>query len=202
MRRHACELLGIEETQRLLSRLEEQAPALVRHVVPRPVTVPRLAQVLQRLLAEGVSIRPLREILEALADRPDAEASVDVLVERVRGRLRRQITARHAPGGRIRVHAVDPVIEEVVREAITRDGQESFLALPPDEARDILGAVQRLCQAEPHAVLVTQPDVRHFLRQLLSAEHPEVAVLSYPELGAEIVVERGAPVSVGGSSER
>jgi type III secretory pathway component EscV len=46
------------------------------------------------------------------------------------------------------------------------------------------------------AVLVTQPDVRRWLRDLIAPELPGLAVLSYSELAHETRVERRAPVRV------
>ena len=43
------------------------APATVRAVVPRPVSLVLLSDVLRRLVEEGVSVRDLRAVLEALS---------------------------------------------------------------------------------------------------------------------------------------
>ncbi len=67
VRERAADFLGIAETQGLLDQLEQLAPAVVRQVVPKPVSVTQLADVLRRLLDERVSIRDLRGILEALS---------------------------------------------------------------------------------------------------------------------------------------
>jgi len=73
------------------------------------------------------------------------------------------------------------------------------LALPPDQAQDIVDAVRRATGVESgaRAVLVTQPDVRRHLRKLLASELPEVAVLSYPELAPDVQIVRRAPVRIG-----
>ncbi len=126
-------LLGLEETQRELDRLAREAPALVRTVVPERVTLPRLAALLRALAAEGVSVRPLREILEALAvdPIPDREAA---LVEVVRARLARNLThALVRDDGALGVLALDPLLEEAVRDGLGPDGQP---ALDPELARD------------------------------------------------------------------
>ncbi|MBN2193005.1 MAG: FHIPEP family type III secretion protein [Polyangiaceae bacterium] len=57
LRRRAADFLGIAETQRLLDELEQVAPATVRQVVPKPVPVSLLADVLRRLVEEGISVR-------------------------------------------------------------------------------------------------------------------------------------------------
>jgi type III secretion protein V len=183
LRRHGHELLGIEQTHQLLAALAETHPALVREVVPGIVSPVRLTEVLGRLAEEGVSLRALPEVLEALAQWAPRERDADALTEHVRAALRRQITFQHAAGGALRAHALDPMIEDAVREAIrTRDGA-SHLALEPALSRDIVDAVGRVVRGA--AIIVTAPDLRRHVRQLLAAEHPQIIVLSYRELTPE-----------------
>jgi type III secretion protein V len=198
VRRHAGELLDLQETRGLLDRLERSAPALVHNTLPKPVSLKLLAEVLRRLLAEGVSIRPLAQILEALGAETASDLDPSVLVERVRLRLGRQISSAHARAGIVALHPVDPMIEDAVRDAVAASGEGGALALPPEQARDIVTAVRNAVRSHPDApaAVVTQPDVRRHLRKLLETELPEVAVLSYPELWAELRVERRAPIRI------
>jgi type III secretion protein V len=159
--------------------------------VPKPVPLPLLADVLRRLVDEGVSIRPLREILEALAVHAPTERDPVELTELVRSALRRAITHRHQRDGIVKVHVVDPAVEEAVREAIRRTPGGSYLAMAPDLARDVIDAARRLDPAEPGAalVLLCQADVRRFVRRLLEVEMPGVVVLSYAELAPGAMIE-------------
>jgi type III secretion protein V len=199
VRRHASELLGLQETQGLLDALERSAPALVHSAVQKPVSLKLIAEVLRRLLAEGVSIRPLAQILEALAAEAASSHDPAVLVERVRLRLSRHITFAHARAGMLALHAVDPMIEDALRDAFAVSGEAGGLALPPDQARDIVAAVRSATAGHPDApgALVTQPDVRRHLRKLLEIELPDVAVLSYPELAPEARVEHRPSIRIG-----
>ena len=191
VRRRAQDLVGLQEVQTMLDQLERAYPALVRHVVPKPIGLTLLADVLRRLVDEGVSIRPLREVLEALALHGPNEKDPVTLTELVRGALRRQITHRYARAGTLAVTLLDPSIEDAVREAIQRTSAGSYLALAPDVARDILGAIKREVQLEPgvDAVLLTQADVRRFVRRLIESDLPGLAVLSYQELAPDVVVQ-------------
>jgi type III secretion protein V len=189
VRRRAHELVGLQETQTMLDQLERAYPALVRNVVPKPVALPLLADILRRLVEEGVSIRPLREILEALAIHAAAEKDPVVLTEAVRGALRRPITHKHTRGGVVAVHLLDPLLEDTVRDAIQRTATGSYLALPPDLARDIVAAVGRTLSGAASPILLTQSDVRRFVRRLLENELPEVTVLSYQELDPTVTVQ-------------
>ena len=190
VRRRAGQLVGIQEAQSMLDQLERAYPALVRNVVPKPVSLSLLTDVLRRLVEEGVSVRPLREILEALATHAPNERDPVSLTELVRSALRQQITHRHSVDGVLPVVLLDPAIEEAVRDAIQRTATGSYLALPPAEARDILEAFKMECRPEEGpAIVLTQADVRRFVRRLVEVELPDVTVLSYQELAPEVTVQ-------------
>jgi len=196
--RHGHELFGIEETQGLLDALARTHPTLVREVVPKIVTPVLLADVLGRLAEEGVSLRALPEVLEALASSAPKERDPLLLTEEVRAALHRQITWKHAAGGSLGVYSLDPMIEDAVREAIQRRDGASHLALEPALARDIVGAVGRAVRVDPdHTVLVTAADIRPHLRRLIAGAHPRVTVLSHRELSPETRLEPRGRIAVG-----
>ncbi len=192
MRRRAHELFGIDDAQAMLSELERAYPSVVRNAVPKPVPLPLFTDVLKRLLEEGVSIRSLREILEVLARDGASERDPVALTELVRQGLRRRLTASHARGGALHVYLVDPGIEETIRDAIQRTTTGSYLALSPDVARDVIAAIKRACvtdDGDGRFVLLTQSDVRRYLRRLIETELPRGVVLSYSELAPETMVQ-------------
>ena len=190
LRRHGYRLVGIQETQVLLDSLGRTHPALVREVVPQRVTPVLLADILQRLAREGISLRALGDILAALSRCPPGENDAAILAERVRAALQRQITFQYAaPDGSVGVYFVDSMIEETVREAIRRTDTGSHLALEPQLARDISQAVERAVSGAARPVILTSADIRRHLRGLVENEQPEVAVLAYPELAPEAKLE-------------
>ena len=194
MRSRASEFVGIGETQMLLDELEQIAPALPRQVVPKPVPLHLLADILRRLVEEGISIRDLRSILEALAIAAPNDKDPLQLAEFVRSNLRRATTWRLTRGsGALPVFMLDPAIEEAVRGAVQRTPSGSFLALSPASARDIIQAVRRLVALHPSPdgepmVLLTQPDIRRFVRKLTETELPSLEVVSFAELLPEIAL--------------
>jgi type III secretion protein V len=209
MRRRGHELLGIQETQALLTALEPSHPALVREVVPKVVSPAQLCDVLRRLAAEGISLRQLPEILGAVADAPAAARDPATLAERARAALRAAITFAHAgAAGRLTAIALDPLVEETLREAIRPGDAGGHLALPPGASHDILAGVGRALAvagaalpraaagAARGAVIVTAGDLRRHVRRLVEVAHPDLAVLSYAELAPETEIDTVARVSV------
>jgi type III secretion protein V len=187
MRRYGHELMGIQETQALLEALEKSHPALVREVVPKLISPVVLTDVLKRLAEEGVSLRSMREILGALAEWAPLERDPVALTEHVRVALRRQMVAKYlGPSGALVVYLLDPMIEETVRESIQRTATGSYLALEPAISRDIVQAVGRtIAGASGVPVILTSAEIRRYVRRLLEAEFPTVAVLSFQEMSAE-----------------
>jgi type III secretion protein V len=202
----AGDFLGLAETQRLLDELEAFAPATVRNVVPKPVTLTLLTDVLRRLLEERVSIRDLRAILEALALLAGTEKDPLTLTELVRGQLRRALTFKLTRGApQLGVILVDPMIEDTVRRAIQRTPAGAFLTLAPAAARDVVAALRRAASeagAQGGApVYLTQPDIRRFVRKLVETELPEAVVVSFVELLPEVALRplaRANVVGIGG----
>ena len=92
IRRNAHDLLGRRELQDLLEVAGKQNAKVVEELIPTLLPMGTVIQVLRKLLAEGVSIRDLRTILEALADHAPATKNADDLVEMVRQRLARRLT--------------------------------------------------------------------------------------------------------------
>ncbi len=194
LRARASDFLGLAETQRLLDELEQIAPAVVRNVVPKPVTLTVLADVLRRLVEERVSIRDLRAILEALATIAATERDALNLSEYVRAQLRRAITFRLTRGaGQLGVTLLDPMIEDTIRRAVTRTASGAFLTLAPAAARDIVTSITRAFgDAAPHEgpsrVILTQPDIRRFVRKLIDVDFPDAQVVSFAELLPEVTL--------------
>ena len=74
--------------------------------------------------------------------------------------------------------------------AIQRTSAGSYLALPPQMARDIVGAISAECRHDRGpSVLLTQADIRRFVRRLVEVELPDLTVLSYQELAPEAQVQ-------------
>ena len=187
LRRYGHEFLGIQATHGLLESLERSHPALVREVVPKLVSPVLLTDVLKRLAEERVSLRPLPDILGALAEWAPLERDPVILTEHVRGALRRQIVAKYVgPSGVLVVYLLDPMIEETIRESIQRTATGSYLALEPALSRDIIQAVGKtLVSGGGAPVILTSAEIRRHVRRLLETQHPELAVLSFQELTAE-----------------
>lgn len=191
--RHASSFIGMQETKYLLDRMEERAPDLVREAT-RLLPVQRIAEIFQRLAQEQVSIRDLRNILEAIIEWSPKEKDTVMLTEYVRGALKRQISYMYSRGqNMLPAILMDPSVEETIRKAIRQTSAGAFLALDPDTSRRFIAAVGAAAgDYRKHAqmpVLLASMDIRRYVRRLIEGEHYRLPVVSYQELTPEISVQ-------------
>ncbi len=186
LRRHAHELLGRREVQELLDVAGKQDSKVVEELIPHLMSTGDVIKVLKNLLREGVSIRDLRSILEALADHAGTVKSADDLTELVRQRLARRITRTHlASDGALRPLVLDPRAEAMFRDGKNPRGLSRIT--------DELGARAReLTMRDDPPVVVVAPDIRRAVAGVAGRHVPGLAVLSYREVDPSVpFVTRG-----------
>jgi flagellar biosynthesis protein FlhA len=149
---------------------------------------------LRGLLLEGIGIRDLRTIFEALADHGPAVKDTNTLIELVRRKMSRAITERfRSPEGRVDALVLDATIENLFRDSIseTDHGIEFAPLSPTDSTRIIQGferASKELVRISTPPVLVTAPDIRRSVLAFVQQRVPGLQVISYKE------IESGTPV--------
>ncbi len=201
LRRNAHELLGRQEVQELLGTVGREAPKLVEDAVPGAVSLGELVRVLRGLLREGLSVRDLRTILEAVADAAPRSKDPTFLVEQARRRLYRQITARVSDGKGV-VHALtlDRAAEEVLRKSLGQTDGEPTLAPDIGTARKFIGALEQqasaLAAAGRPTVLIAPPDLRKPLYDFAARFVPDLWVITARELVPGTTVEPAGSVDL------
>jgi flagellar biosynthesis protein FlhA len=198
---HADELLGRQDVQKLLDRLAQNYPKAVEELTPANLTLGVVQRVLQNLLRERVSIRDLLTIVETLADYGPVTKDPEVLTEYVRQKLSRSIVKQfETPEGTLPVIALDPRVEDLLREKLVRGEQGSYLALEPGAAQKILTGIHQTLDRVAHLnhqpVILCSPGIRRHLKKLLERFLPQVAVLSHSELTSQTKIQSLGTVSV------
>jgi len=195
VKRHAEELLGIQDVQNFLDAMEEQGyGALVKTVVPKLLSVQRLTDILRRLMREEISIKNMKAILEALAEWAGNESDPVYLTEYVRMNLKRYIAHKFTGGQPVLgVYLLDPVIEQAIRDGIRHAASGSKLSLDPAVSQGIMESFRKAFAgvdlATTRPLVLAQMEVRYFTKRLLSFEFPSVAVLSFQELPPDVRVQ-------------
>jgi len=194
IRGHAADLLSRQDVRQLLEQLKESNAAVVEEVVPDVLTLGEIQRVLQALLAEGVSIRDLGAIVEAVGDKARVTRDPALLAEYARQALGRTITAPHVDGERrLRAIALDPAVEQEVAAAIAQTSDGEYLAMEPSRAQALVSAlriqVEHGVARGTRPVLLCSARVRRHLRRLVEQAIPQLAVCSYNEIAPGISVE-------------
>lgn len=188
----AADLLTRQTVQEMVNMVRESAPAVVEEMT-RSLGLGEVQKVLQNLVRENVPIRDLAGIFETLADYGRSTQSADFLSEKAREGLSRTIVSRSVPSpeGELAAVTLSPDWESRVRESVQGNLAEGWrIKMPPGEIQDLVRAIGKatepLVRADLPQVLLVHPDVRFYVRRILERTFPNVSVLAYSELGADV----------------
>jgi flagellar biosynthesis protein FlhA len=195
LRRHADKILGRQETKKLIENLKKDFPAVVEELTPEVLPTGSIQKVLQNLLREGIPVRDLVTILEALADYARVTKNVDVLTEYVRHSMSDTIARLYASrDGLIRAIAMGPKLEALLTGALQNQRESSpSLGLSPGTIRAIhqgLSAQAESARGEGRTpIVLCAATVRPYFYRLIHTSFPQVVVLSFTELPPDTEVE-------------
>ena len=191
--RYAQDFVGIQETEYLLSQTALSMPDLTKEV-QRTLPVHTIADIFRRLVAENISIRNMRLILEALVEWGQKEKDTVLLVEYIRSELKRYISHKYSSVQNIiSAYILDQDLEEQVRSAIRQTSAGNYLALDTEVSHRIVIKVKQTVgsmSARTHRpVLLTAFDIRRYVRKIIENEMYDLVVLSYQDLTPEVTVQ-------------
>lgn len=198
---NAHELIGRQETKQLIDHLNESYPILVEEVTPNPLSVGEVQKVLAKLLKENVSVRNLPIIFETLADYGKVTSDTDLLTEYVRQALARQITNQFSQqGDSLKVVTMSGKVEKLIADGIQQTEHGNYLSIDPTASQTILESiasqVEQLSLIEQTPIVLCSPAVRMYVRQLTERYFPQIPILSYNELEANVEVQSVGVVNI------
>ncbi|QWC84708.1 flagellar biosynthesis protein FlhA [Nocardioidaceae bacterium] len=183
---HAARLLGREDVRLLTDVVKRSHPVVVEELTPAQLSLGEVQRVLQALLAEGVSVRDLVRIYEALSLRAAHTKELDSLVEAARSSLGPAVVAPYLTNGVVHVLSFEPLLEQQMLEALRPTEMGPVVALDPDTGTGVIGELGRLVTEAENAgirpVLVCAPSLRAAVRRMIAPVHDRLPVLSYQEL--------------------
>lgn len=192
IKKHAYELLGRTETMQLVEHLKQTEPDLVADAIPGVISYSGLEKILRALLKEGIPIRDLGLILEAIVD-AGPNRDIDTVTEQIRGRLSRTITRRFCENGQLRVVTLDAEVEKRILSALTKNDQGVYLALSSDVMQQImtqLGELRKKFQELSQTpIVLTSQIIRVYLSRMISQFYPDVYVLSFNEITSNVQIQ-------------
>ena len=178
----ASDLLGRLETQELLDRIKQDIPKLVEDFIPGVVPLTTFHKILQNLLAEKVSIRDMRTIIETICEQAPNQNDAYHLLSIVRIALGRVITQQWFPGTEpIKVIGLSISLERILLQALQNTSN-----VEPGLAEHILQQLQQALNQQDAIgappVLLVNHTLRAMLAQFLRPNFPQLAVLSNLEI--------------------
>ncbi|WP_127470486.1 flagellar biosynthesis protein FlhA [Thiomicrorhabdus aquaedulcis] len=199
---YAYDLLGYDETQKLLDKLKQTSPKLVDELVPNRLSLAIVVRVLQNLLQEKVSIRDMRTILETLTEKSSLTQAPSELTSYVRTALGRSIIQDIvANDAELKVITLEPSLEQILLQA-TQGAPEGQLAIEPGLAErlhtTLKDEAQKLEMSGQSAVLLVAPQIRSQLARLFRYSLPTLTILAYSEVPENRQISVVANVGQGG----
>lgn len=188
--KHGSHFVGLEETKHLLGHFERQYAELVSQV-QNVGSIHQISSVLQRLVADGVSIRNLRAIFQGYLEWSKKEQDPILLAEYVRTSIKDQLCQPYIdPDGMMAVLLFRSDVEEVIRESIQETSVGSYLALDGENASLLAERVQTYWhltkEASAECVLVTSIDIRRYVRNALKLNDIDIPVFSYQDIALDV----------------
>jgi len=194
IRSHLDELLTRQDVQNLINNIQENHSTLISELVPKLLGVGEIQKVLQNLLREGISIRDLTTIFEALADYAPTTRDTDVLTEYARQSLKRAISNKYFPRGEmVSVVTLDPKIEQEIMGSVKQTEQGSYLTMDPDRTQSIMRSlkteISKLEEMGSSPIIVTSPIVRMYFKHLTGDYFKDLIVISYNEIESDVELQ-------------
>lgn len=200
LKKYSGDFIGIQETRFLLASMEARFPDLVKEAT-RVLPIQKIAEILQRLVSEDISVRNLRTVLEALIEWGQKEKDSVLLTEYVRASLKRHISYKYSSGQNVLpAYLLAPNVEDTMRAAIRQTSAGSYLALEPAVSKRLVESIKKtvgdLTAGVQKPVLLTSMDIRRYLRKMIEQDLYELPVLSYQEMTQEINIQPLARVEL------
>lgn len=219
LRKHGYVFVNTTLTTQYIEQLRSTFPKLIE-LFANEKKLPLGVQTLRLLAREGISIRNFRVIMEAILESDyvvaDAlkyivfderiplpakansgwETNTELVAEFVRTRLKRYISHKYTKGqSTLMVYLLDPEIEKIF------DSQSDPLqTLESESISNIHRAVdvemENLPVSSQQPVILTTVNVRPYLKRIIEAKYPQVAVLSYQELSPDMNIQPIARISL------
>lgn len=188
VRRHAEELIGREELGKLLDRVKETNPKIIEELIPDLLSTGQVLRVMKNLLKEGIPVRDLATILEALAENATKVKDPDLLTECVRESLAATITNSHSQDGRLKVLVLDPDLDEALSRSLVKTEDGVQITMDPKKALGMINSLQqecdRLMNLGVQPVVLTSPGIRMYFKKLIDRQVKNCAVISHSEVSS------------------
>ena len=195
VRKYVDEVMTKTDVLKLMELVKSQDPTLVNDLVPTIISTSDLRKIFVNLIRERVSIKDIIFIFERLCDYARFSKEPDILSERLRAALGRQICLTHSTQDKV-LYALtlSSEWEKILDDSCQRTELGTMFLLNPLQVQELIEmSATSLMRAHQNIgrapVILCSPRIRLPLYQLLERHIPTIVVISYSELITDIKVE-------------
>ena len=204
VRKHVDEVMTKTDVLKLMELVRSQDPTLVNDLVPAIISTSDLRKIFVNLIREKVSIKDIIFVFERLCDYARFSKEPDILSERLRAALGRQICLNNVDKDHV-LYALtlSPEWEKTLDDSCQRTELGTMFLLNPMQVQDLIESTAMTLmrahqQIGQQPVILCSPRIRLPLYQLLERHIPTIVVISYSELITDIKVEAVDTIGEGG----
>lgn len=188
IKRYSYEILTRMQVKEIIDNIAKSYP-IIKDIIPSQVPLNILHKVLQNLLKEGIPITDIITIVEALADNINKTQDPDILTEYVRAALSRMITSMFAKNGQLTALILGNKTQEYLLNLL-KENDWQMPPLNPVFVQKLITEISKHLESfiiqGTTPVLLTSPNIRRYIRQIIENYIPNLQVLSYSEIDSKI----------------
>lgn len=192
VRANAGSLLSRQDTKLLLDSLKSSDPVVLEEMASANLTLGEIQSVLRELLGEGVPVRDMVRIIEALTEQARTQQKdVDSLTEAARSALSTTISSMYARESSLWVITLSPALEQSLFSLLRiGDKGRRTLAISGDDAelivREIGGVLHDVEVQGNNPVVLCATKLRSALQRLLNPSLPRLGVVAAAEVAPNL----------------
>ena len=195
VKKYVDEIMNKTDVLKLMELVKAQDPTLVNDLVPAIISTSDLRKIFVNLIRESVSIKDIIFVFERLCDYARFSKEPDILSERLRTALARQICLNYANENSV-LYAItlSQEWEKILDDSCQRTELGTMFLLNPMQVQELIEStastlIRAHQQVKEQPVVLCSPRIRLPLFQLLERHIPTIVVISYSELITDIRVE-------------
>ena len=193
-RKYVDEIMTKTDVLKLMELVKSQDPTLVNDLVPTIISTSDLRKIFVNLIREKVSIKDIIFIFERLCDYARFSKEPDILSERLRAALGRQICLANSTDNILYALTLSSEWEKTLDDSCQRTELGTMFLLNPLQVQELIETTASTLmkthqQIGKQPVILCSPRIRLPLYQLLERHIPTIVVISYSELITDIRVE-------------
>lgn len=189
------ELLDYKDINKYIDIVRKENFELAENVVPEVISMGDLRFVIASLIREMIPVKDVTFLFEKIMDFYNYSAEKDLLLEKLRISLKRQIChSRADETSNLYTIIVDPALDKyLIDQTVTPEHTRPFIDLPDTETEQLISAavkyVEKAKMKIENTVILCSSELRYALAGFVEDYIPGISVISYEEVANEVTLE-------------